>query len=225
MQQITRPQPSKRGLWSERFQHDDPLTSLEQPVSSPMLPCSLRTDMLRDDPPRVCKRVIECVSPSRCQAPKGKGVIELCCRVYVYARKRWFCGLSLLLWPPRSLIPAQKIKQMTPIDSSTTSRAAAVMRRSRWHFHRGNASGRPRVSVALLLLLSWAAYFGARTVQRCEDWKSEQQLFESALQVCPDGIKTLNNLAVGFLNVKDADRAEELLTRAVEVRAVRGANA
>lgn len=80
------------------------------------------------------------------------------------------------------------------------------------------ASGSLRVPIALVLLLSWAAFFGARTVRRCEDWKSERLLFESALQVCPDGIKTLNNLAASMLSVDEANRAEELLTRAIEVR-------
>ncbi|CAN0354957.1 unnamed protein product, partial [Hapterophycus canaliculatus] len=46
------------------------------------------------------------------------------------------------------------------------------------------------------LLLGWAAFFGAKTLRRCKDWSSERALFESALEVCPDGIKTLNNLGV-----------------------------
>ncbi|CAM9612239.1 unnamed protein product, partial [Laminaria digitata] len=57
-----------------------------------------------------------------------------------------------------------------------------------------------------------------RTLRRCEDWNSERALFESALRVCPDGIKTLNNLASGMLNVGEATRAEGLLRRAIEVR-------
>ncbi|CAM9863393.1 unnamed protein product, partial [Pylaiella littoralis] len=43
----------------------------------------------------------------------------------------------------------------------------------------------------------------------------ERALFESALKVCPNGIKTLNNLAVGMLNQEEAGRAEGLLRRAV----------
>lgn len=80
------------------------------------------------------------------------------------------------------------------------------------------ASGSQRVSAALVLLMIWTAFFGARTMRRCEDWKSERLLFESALRVCPDGIKTLNNLAASMLNMDEAGRAEELLTRAIEVR-------
>ncbi|CAM9836246.1 unnamed protein product [Ectocarpus sp. 12 AP-2014] len=69
----------------------------------------------------------------------------------------------------------------------------------------------------MILLLAWTTYFGAGTLRRCKDWRSERTLFESAFKVCPDGIKTLNNLAVGMLNVKEAGRAEELLRRAVEL--------
>lgn len=69
----------------------------------------------------------------------------------------------------------------------------------------------------MVLLLAWTTYFGARTLRRCKDWRSERALFESAFKVCPDGIKTLNNLAVGMLNQKEAGHAEELLRRAVEV--------
>lgn len=60
-------------------------------------------------------------------------------------------------------------------------------------------------------------FFGGRTVRRCREWNSERALFESALKVCPDGIKTLNNVAVGMLNEEGAGRAELLLRRAVEV--------
>lgn len=67
-------------------------------------------------------------------------------------------------------------------------------------------------------LVAWATFFGARTLRRCEDWNSERALFESALRVCPHGIKTLNNLASGMLNVDEAPRAEGLLQRAIEVR-------
>ncbi|CAM9882473.1 unnamed protein product, partial [Ectocarpus fasciculatus] len=72
-----------------------------------------------------------------------------------------------------------------------------------------------RRTAVMVLLLAWTTYFGARTVRRCKDWRSERTLFESAFNVCPDGIKTLNNLAVGMLNEKEAGRAEELLQRAV----------
>lgn len=67
-------------------------------------------------------------------------------------------------------------------------------------------------------LVAWAAFFGDQTIRRCEEWNSERALFESALRVCPDGIKTLNNLASGMLNVDEAPRAEGLLRRAIEVR-------
>lgn len=75
-----------------------------------------------------------------------------------------------------------------------------------------------RGTAAMGLLAAWATFFGGRTLSRCEDWRSERALFESALRVCPDGIKTLNNLASGMLNVDEAPRAERLLRRAIEVR-------
>ena len=75
-----------------------------------------------------------------------------------------------------------------------------------------------RSTVSMGLLAAWTAFFGARTLRRCKDWNSERALFESALRVCPDGIKTLNNLGSGMLNVDEAPRAEGLLRRAIEVR-------
>lgn len=69
----------------------------------------------------------------------------------------------------------------------------------------------------MIVLLSWAVFFGGGTVRRCREWNSERALFEAALEVCPDGIKTLNNVAVGMLNEEEAGRAEVLLRRAVEV--------
>lgn len=74
-----------------------------------------------------------------------------------------------------------------------------------------------RHAIVLVTLLAWSAYFGAGTLRRCKDWNSERALFESALKVCPNGIKTLNNLAVGMLNQEEAGRAEGLLRRAVGV--------
>lgn len=71
--------------------------------------------------------------------------------------------------------------------------------------------------MGLSLLLIWAAFFGAGTLRRCEDWNSERALFESALKVCPDGIKTLSNMAASMLNEREASRAGVLLLRAVEV--------
>ncbi len=87
---------------------------------------------------------------------------------------------------------------------------------------RGPALGRisplpAKRTVLMAVLLSWAAFFGARTQRRCKDWHSEVSLFESALDVCPDGIKTLNNVAVGMLNEEEAGHAQVLLRRAVEV--------
>ncbi|CAM9712374.1 unnamed protein product, partial [Discosporangium mesarthrocarpum] len=75
-------------------------------------------------------------------------------------------------------------------------------------------SGRGAMTLGLL---AWSVRFGARSVYRCQDWGSERRLFESALEVCPDGIKTLNNLAVRMLNKEEASQAAELLGRAVEV--------
>lgn len=77
-----------------------------------------------------------------------------------------------------------------------------------------------RHTVVLAVLLSWAAFFGVGTLRRCKDWNSERALFESAIKVCPDGIKTLNNMAASMLNTEEAARAEVLLLRAVEVHIV-----
>lgn len=54
-------------------------------------------------------------------------------------------------------------------------------------------------------------------MERCKEWGSERRLFESALHVCPDGIKTLNNLAAYMLDVEEVGRAQGLLQRAIEV--------
>eukprot|EP00752_Nemacystus_decipiens_P009157 g8179.t1 len=72
-------------------------------------------------------------------------------------------------------------------------------------------------TVVMMVLMSWAAFFGEGTVRRCREWNSERVLFEAALKVCPDGIKTLNNVAVGMLNEAEAALAEEHLRRAVEL--------
>lgn len=74
-----------------------------------------------------------------------------------------------------------------------------------------------RDTAVLVFLLAWAAFFGGKTVRRCEDWRSERTLFESAIRVCPNGIKTLNNLAAGMLTVEESGHAERLLRRALEV--------
>lgn len=93
--------------------------------------------------------------------------------------------------------------------SSATSRPPSRM---------GSKRESVRCTVAFALLMTWVAYFGTRTIRRCEDWMSERNLFESALQLCPQGIKTLNNLAAGMLNPGEAEKAEGLLQKAVEVR-------
>ncbi|CAM9882948.1 unnamed protein product, partial [Choristocarpus tenellus] len=74
-----------------------------------------------------------------------------------------------------------------------------------------------RDMVVVLVLSAWCLGFGARTISRCLDWRSERHLFEAALKVCPDGIKTLNNLATQMLNEEEAPRAAKLLSRAIEV--------
>lgn len=81
----------------------------------------------------------------------------------------------------------------------------------------GSFSPPAKHTAVVIVLLSWAVFFGGVTVRRCREWKSEKALFESALDVCPDGIKTLNNVAVGMLNEEEAGRAEVYLRRAVEV--------
>lgn len=118
--------------------------------------------------------------------------------------------------------PFERARQKCAPTSSPGSRAREP------RVCRGNCAGGMQTAIriwrllrgtaAMGLLLAWAAFFGAQTIRRCEEWNSERALFESALRVCPDGIKTLNNLASGMLNVDEAPRAEGLLRRAIEVR-------
>lgn len=108
-----------------------------------------------------------------------------------------------------SCIGAPQPTQANTAEKAAEPPRAPALRRSS-HFSAKNP-------VVMVVLLSWAAYFGARTHRRCKDWYSESSLFESALNVCPDGIKTLNNVAVGMLNEKEAGHAQALLRRAVEV--------
>lgn len=89
--------------------------------------------------------------------------------------------------------------------ASTTNNGSSSSARSFMH------------TAVLVFLLAWAAFFGGKTVRRCEDWRSERTLFQSAIRVCPNGIKTLNNLAAGMLNVEESGHAERLLRRALKV--------
>lgn len=107
----------------------------------------------------------------------------------------------------RSPQAARRCNKNTSTPNAVARRAATA----------GGTRRFPRDTAAVVLLLSWAAFFGAETLRRGQHWNSERILFESALQVCPDGIKTLNNLAAGMLNVDEAGRAEGLLRRAVKV--------
>ncbi|CAM9090033.1 unnamed protein product, partial [Scytosiphon promiscuus] len=105
----------------------------------------------------------------------------------------------------RAPFPAQEGSEESLVNSKTTVRPTVDPRLS------------ARRTAVAALLLGWAAFFGARTLRRCKDWNSERALFESALEVCPDGIKTLNNMGVSMLNVEEAGRAQVLLRRAVEL--------
>lgn len=118
--------------------------------------------------------------------------------------------------------PFERTRQKRVLTASPGSRAREP------RVCRGNCPGGMQTAIriwrllrgttAMGFLVAWAAFFGDQTIRRCEEWNSERALFESALRVCPDGIKTLNNLASGMLNVDEAPRAEGLLRRAIEVR-------
>lgn len=68
-----------------------------------------------------------------------------------------------------------------------------------------------------LAVLVWCAFAAMRTWRRCWDWRTERSLFESALPICPKGIKTLNNLASLMLNTDEAAKAISLLSVALDV--------
>eukprot|EP00611_Tribonema_gayanum_P007090 TRINITY_DN1645_c0_g1_i3.p1 TRINITY_DN1645_c0_g1~~TRINITY_DN1645_c0_g1_i3.p1 ORF type:complete len:678 (+),score=252.15 TRINITY_DN1645_c0_g1_i3:192-2036(+) len=83
-----------------------------------------------------------------------------------------------------------------------------------------SSSGRGTVLLNLMLKLAvctWAAASAATSFRRGRDWRSERALFEAALEVCPRGIKSLNNLAMTLLTPEGAGRAGGLLDRALEL--------
>lgn len=131
--------------------------------------------------------------------------------------------LLLLSGRPCSSPSLSSVATRAPASSSSSALLPAPRRNT----EKGTAPTRklalrcsllPTKHTAVVIgLLSWALFFSVGTVRRCKEWNSERVLFESALEVCPDGIKTLNNVAVGMLNEEEAGRAEVLLRRAVEV--------
>jgi hypothetical protein len=64
----------------------------------------------------------------------------------------------------------------------------------------------------------WLVACAYKSYTRCIDWQIELSLFESALKVCPNGIKTLNNLAFLKLFPETAAEAGVLLDRALQVK-------
>ncbi len=67
------------------------------------------------------------------------------------------------------------------------------------------------------IITLWILWSINRSWWRCWDWYSERELFTSAIEVCPDGVKSLNNLAVLMLNVPEAPSAGKLLDRALSI--------
>jgi hypothetical protein len=68
------------------------------------------------------------------------------------------------------------------------------------------------------VIVLWLVASASKSYTRCIDWQSELSLFESALKVCPNGIKTLNNLAFLKLFPETAAEAGVLLDRALQVK-------
>jgi len=75
------------------------------------------------------------------------------------------------------------------------------------------------VSPFALSILSLLLLLSLKSVHRCQEWRSEITLFESALKVCPTSLKVLNNLALMLLDKKTAPRAGELLDTAIAIHA------
>ncbi len=67
------------------------------------------------------------------------------------------------------------------------------------------------------IITLWILWSINRSWWRCWDWYSERELSTSAIEVCPDGVKSLNNLAVLMLNVPEAPSAGKLLDRALSI--------
>ena len=49
--------------------------------------------------------------------------------------------------------------------------------------------------VTFILMCVYVAWFGLKTIVRATEWSTEAHLFESALKVCPNSLKVLNNHA------------------------------
>ena len=56
-----------------------------------------------------------------------------------------------------------------------------------------------------------------KSASRGVEWRDEITLFESALDVCPNSLKVLNNLALKLLDKETAARAGELLDKALDL--------
>ncbi len=67
------------------------------------------------------------------------------------------------------------------------------------------------------IIIFWMLRSVNRSWRRCWDWYSERELFVSGIEVCPDGVKSLNNLAVLMLNKDEAASAEKLLDHALSI--------
>ena len=69
----------------------------------------------------------------------------------------------------------------------------------------------------LLNISSFTTRSAPHSVTRGAEWKDELSLFESALDVCPNSLKVLNNLALKLLYKETAVRAGELLDKALKL--------
>ncbi len=136
--------------------------------------------------------------------------------------RRTILGLSLLIFP---FLPAAQIA--FPIGAILAERVLLLPSLGLCMLvgcglsvmQGGSKSCVPRlvrllVWVVVILWVFWGIH---HSWWRCWDWYSERELFLSGIKVCPDGVKSLNNLAVLMLNKEEAASAGKLLDRALAV--------
>jgi len=70
---------------------------------------------------------------------------------------------------------------------------------------------------SLAIWMIWIIFCAVKSIHRGCEWLNERSLFLSALNVCPDSVKNLNNLAFQRLNPKEATEAGMYLDRALKL--------
>ena len=59
--------------------------------------------------------------------------------------------------------------------------------------------------------------YGIRIVTRNQEWQSEYRIYQSALDVCPNSVKALNNYAVLSLKYQEYARALSMIEHSIEL--------